>query len=152
MVTIDGLIDYLVEAGSPGDRFAGCTSAEIEAIRLDQGVPLVPRDYARFLEMVGREAGLLLRGTDAFYPEILGIKRDAQELLEGGGSGLRLEPESLVIAMHQGYQVFWFQSVREDAPRVLMHQEGSSGIMREWGSFVDYLISVHAPFLRLRGR
>lgn len=143
MSSVEAYIAEIIRDSSPQDHFEGCTDEEIEAIRLDQGVSRLPVDYAHFLRRVGRHAGLLLRGTDAFYPELLGIKTAAQVLLAENGLSNFLGTESLVIGMHQGYQIFWFPDVLADNPPVLMYQEGDQQSTMSWRSFIEYLIDVH---------
>jgi hypothetical protein len=92
-----------------------------------------------YLKRIGRGAGPLLRGTDAFFPQILGLKPDARDLFKETNSGMELGPDAFVIAMHQGYQVFWFPTVMEDDPIVLMYQEGDQDVLREWDNFTAYL-------------
>lgn len=140
--TIDELIRQLLSDRSPEDHFEGCTDAEIEALRIDQGVSRLPSDYISFLKQVGRSAGPLLRGSEAFYPELLGIKEDARELVAENRANVRIDTESFVIAMHQGYQIFWFPDVSTDKPNVLMYQEGDAVSQRMWPSFADYLLGI----------
>ena len=105
----------------------------------DQQVSRLPSAYISFLKRIGRGAGNLLVGTDAFFPRIIGLKAAAIELFAEDSAPVHLNPDVLVIAMHQGYQVFWFPTVMLDDPMVLMFQEGDRGPLRNWGSFSAYL-------------
>jgi hypothetical protein len=91
------------------------------------------------VKRIGRGAGPFLQGTDTFFPRVLGLKADARDLLRENKSGIELGPQALVFAMHQGYQVFWFPTVINDDPKVLMFQEGDRGVGREWASLAAYL-------------
>jgi hypothetical protein len=86
-------------------------------VRVNQDLPLLPSEFVRYLERMGRRADHVLAGSTAFYPDILGIKQAARELLEESGVQLPFGPEALVVAMHQGYQFFWI-------PEVLMFHGG----------------------------
>ena len=88
---------------------------------------------------MGRKAGRLLAGTDAFYPDILGLKQDASELLANNGESGLIPEGSVVFAMHQGYQVYWMASLSVDDPPVFIYQEGSPGVSSEWESFTAFL-------------
>ncbi len=140
MDDVTALIGRLIDQGTvPAESIVGCTKEEIEAVRVDQGVSRLPGSFESFLNRAGRGAGLLLRGTHAFFPQILGLKAAARDLLADGEASLDLGPDALVIAMHQGYQVFWFPTVVVDEPNVLMYQEGDRSPRMVWGNFVDYL-------------
>jgi hypothetical protein len=107
----------------------------------DQQVARLPAEYVCFLQRIGCGAGPYLRGTDTFYPRIItiGIRAAATDLFRENDTGIQLSPDAFVFAMHQGYQVFWFPSVMDDDPKVIMYQEGDKGSSREWDSFSTYL-------------
>jgi SMI1 / KNR4 family (SUKH-1) len=137
---VSTVLDRLLgEVLTPADAVSGCDESEIAEIKADQRVRRLPAAYVDFLERVGHGAGEFLAGTDAFYPRILGLKEAAEELFAEGKVKISLEAEAFVIAMHQGYQVFWFPSVTEDDPKVIMYQEGDQGAAYEWPSFSAYL-------------
>jgi hypothetical protein len=118
----------------------GLTEEEIRIVVDDQEVDRLPGRYLEFLRLMGRKAGRLLVGTDAFYPGILGLKRDAREILMDNGVTELLPEESIVFAMHQGYQIYWMASGALDDPPVFMYQEGGEGVFREWESFTAFLL------------
>ncbi|MFE9690576.1 SMI1/KNR4 family protein [Micromonospora sp. NPDC005806] len=120
-------------------ELVGISEAEIAEIARDQSVATLPSRYVEFLRLMGRKAGFLLAGTDAFYPGILGIKHDAFDLLADSGVP-GLAPRGVVVfAMHQGYQVYWMTNALSDDPPVCMYQEGDKEVSREWSSFTDFL-------------
>ena len=140
MSAVEDLIEGLVVGGLVlRSELSGCSSAEIEEIRIDQGVPAIPAEYERYLRLAGRGAGALLRGSDAFFPALLGLKCDTAALLDECGADVSLAADSLVIAMHQGYQAFWIPAVGAQKPEVVMFQEGAREICRRWGGVADYL-------------
>jgi len=140
MSDIDLVLDHLInDVLATSEQPQGCSDREIEEIMADQKVDCLPQAYTSFLERLGRGAGGLLKGTDAFYPRLIGVKDAAIELLTEDGAPIRLPPDSLVIGMHQGYQFFWFPTVAQDDPKVLMFQEGDRIPHREWGTFSSYL-------------
>jgi hypothetical protein len=143
MNSIKEILDHLVdEVLNPGESIQGCSDSEIEEIMADQHVSRLPPTYITFLKRIGRGAGELLVGTDAFFPRIIGLKAAAIGLFAEDSAPVQLNPDAFVIAMHQGYQVFWFRTVTEDDPMVIMFQEGDEGPLRSWESFSAYLCDM----------
>jgi hypothetical protein len=140
MSEISEVLDHLInDVLAPGESAQGCSGSEISELMADQGVTRLPSAYICFLKRAGRGAGQLLVGTKAFYPQIIGLKSAAKDLFTEDGVVIELENDAFVIAMHQGYQVFWFPTVIGDDPKVIMFQEGDTGPTREWVSFSAYL-------------
>jgi hypothetical protein len=140
MSDIELVLDHLInDVLTTRERPQGCSGHEIEEIMTDQKVDRLPQAYTCFLKRIGRGAGELLIGTDAFYPRLIGVKDAAIELITEDGAPIQLPPDSLVIGMHQGYQFFWLPTVAQDDPKVLMFQEGDRTPHREWGTFSSYL-------------
>jgi hypothetical protein len=124
------------------DLLMGCTDEEIEELKVDQGVSRLPASYEWFLRTMGRGAGPILRGTHAFFPQLLGLKAAGIELLAENNAEDVIMPDAFVIGMHQGYQLFWFPSVSLTEPPVLMYQEGDRANSRKWEDFETYLTDV----------
>lgn len=140
MSDIDVVLDRLLnEILAPTELVQGCSDSEIAEVIADQEVGRLPSAYLSYLKRIGRGAGRLLVGTHAFYPQILGLKAATAELFVEDGVSIQLGPQAFVIAMHQGYQAFWFPTVIAEDPEVLMFQEGDQGPARKWGSFSVYL-------------
>jgi hypothetical protein len=127
-LVLDHLINNVLAATEPP---RGCSGREIEEITADQKVDRLPEAYTCFLKRIGRGAGELMAGTGAFYPQLIGAKDAAIELLTEDGAPIQLPPDSLVIGMHQGYQFFWLATVAQGDPKVLMFQEGDRTPHRE---------------------
>ena len=118
----------------------GMTESEIEEVRLDQRVDFLPGRYVEFLKVMGRDAGPIWFGTDAFYPGILSLKDDALEILRDNDVSDLLPTGAIVFAIHQGYQIYWMTNPDQDDPPVRMYQEGTLGVARAWESFTECLI------------
>jgi hypothetical protein len=145
MAAVKSLLDGLVTSGAlRPDDLIGCSPEEIEQVRLDQRVSCLPDEYVCFLRLAGRGAGELLRGSDAFYPQLLGIKSDVGALLTDSGAEVALGAESLVIGMHQGYQAFWIPCITATEPEVVMFQEGDPDIRQKWDGIASYLDDMAA--------
>jgi hypothetical protein len=80
----------------------GCTPEEIAWIEADQGVAL-PANYRAFLRSMGRDAGGLFVGTDLVFPDILGARAGAMELLLENQVPHVLPATAVVVYLHQGY-------------------------------------------------
>ena len=134
----DGVMAQLISSGvATPDEIRGLAPDELDRIEADQGVK-VPDQYRRFLEVAGAGAGSLWKGSDAFYPAVLGIKNAAEELLIESGNPFELDADALVIIMHQGYQFFFLLGVGEDPP-VFAYVEGEPGPERVAPSFSVFL-------------
>ncbi|WP_030443678.1 SMI1/KNR4 family protein [Actinoplanes subtropicus] len=106
------------------EQLQGLTEAEIEEVERDQSAPLA-RSYRQFLELVGRGAGRFLRGSDVFYPSVLGLGDAARALLEENQVKFVLTNEDRVILMHQGYQFDFLRGAGPD-PEVWSFCEGTA--------------------------
>lgn len=129
------------EISAEGLPLIGLTEAEIAEVAADQQVARLPSSYRDFLRLMGRGTGRLLVGTDAFYPQLLGLKCDAAALLEADGQASLVPAAAVVVAMHQGYQVYWMQDLGVEDPPVYMFQEGTRAVAGAWASFTEFLRS-----------
>ncbi|MFE7854100.1 SMI1/KNR4 family protein [Streptomyces sp. NPDC057403] len=141
-----------IEANGGGPEVAGLGAEEIESVRVDQHIESLPMYYEEFLRNMGRCAGQFLIGTDAFYPEMIGIKHDALELLAENGASHLIAENAIVFAMHQGYQVYWLEPSGSDDPPVAMYQEGSAELHTRWDSFSEFLADQSSRDLALAAR
>ena len=91
-------------------------------MRVDQGVEL-PWSYECFLRSMGRDAGGIFAGSDLSYAEVLGLRRDAQELLLENESKFILPEDAVVFWMHQGYQFAFLQGSNGPNPTVRLWTE-----------------------------
>lgn len=118
----------------------GLTDREIERLRADQGVRRFPVFYEEFLLRMGRRAGSLLAGTDAFYPALLGGKERGARLLAENGVEHLMPEDAVVIAVHQDYMLYWIWPNSGEDPPVHEYVEGESAVRRSWPSFTRYLM------------
>ncbi|GGM29598.1 MULTISPECIES: SMI1/KNR4 family protein [Micromonospora] len=121
------------------DGCLGLSDDDIQRVAEDQSVGRLPGRYVEFLQVMGRKAGRLLAGTDAFYLDILGLKQEASDVLAENSVGDLIQDGSVVFAMHQGCQVYWLPGSALDDPPVFMYQEGDRGVSKVWGSFTEFL-------------
>ncbi|MEV7782667.1 SMI1/KNR4 family protein [Kitasatospora sp. NPDC088351] len=119
------------------------TNAEIDRVRDLWGIRRVPEQYGEFLSLMGRGAGGILRGTDAFFPVILDMRRAGDDFFSDNPGGIDLPDGAVVFAMHQGYQVYWMESTSLQDPPVSLYMEGEAAPMSHWGSFTEFLNSEY---------
>lgn len=99
--------------------------------------------YELFLKAMGRGAGKFFEGTDIFYPEILTIKRGAEELLREDEVPFCLSESDFVFCSHQGYQFMYFKlDELNDDPAVYYYLEGSGIIRKKWDHFSSFLLNA----------
>jgi hypothetical protein len=138
METMIQLRDLAVRRGlgNIGD-FQGLSASEIADVAADQGVAL-PAVYVAFLQVMGRKAGRLFVGTDALFPQLIGLKRDATALLDENEAPFRLEPCDVVVYMHQGYIFGYLRGSGED-PQVFEYKEGEGSAIPVGDTLSGYL-------------
>jgi hypothetical protein len=107
----------------------------IDAIEADQPARLSDA-YRAFLEVAGGGAGRFLQGSDVFYPDVIGIRATAQELL--GTHGLTLEATDRVFLIHQGAQFDFTRGGGAD-PAVWSYNDGDDAPLQTHGRFTDWL-------------
>jgi len=115
----------------------GCSSKEISIIEQHFGCKL-PQSYKDFLTIAGKSAGKLFQGTEIFFPNVLQLQLDAEELLDELGLVQLLPCDAKVFCMHQGYELNYFLPTSDDPP-VFQYVEGQLAVNQPWGSFSEFL-------------
>ena len=129
-------------------QMAGCSPGEVAEIERKFPVKL-PEVYRDWLLAMGRGAGDYLKGSDAFYPEILVIREWADELLAEDGRPIVLPSDAFVFLMHQGYQFLYFRTAEGvPDPPVLYYFTGAH--KDGWESLTSYYFQVLQDHLQLR--
>jgi SMI1-KNR4 cell-wall len=137
---IDRLVAALLSSGlALPVEITGCSDEEIALIEKDQNIK-VPRLYRDFLLRIGRGAGRLLEGSDAFFPAIIGLRKAALDLLAANSECFGLPENALVFLMHQGYLFLCLlTAVGDEDPPVLTYEEGAGVLEQRWPHFSDFL-------------
>lgn len=102
----------------------GCTPSQIAEVEADQGVPL-PASYRELLRTMGGDLGGLLVGSTVTYPDILGARAAAVELVEENRVPHLLPASAAVILLHQGYFMSFVDTAEGDDPPVRAWGEGA---------------------------
>ena len=136
------LIEEMVksELASP-DEIIGCSDAEVQGIESTFELKL-PSRYTQFLKKMGKCAGWLLEGSDAFYPEILTCRDTAEQLLAEEKSTFLLSKSRFVFLQHQGYQFLFFDTTCGEDPPVFRYLEGDKIPTKVADSFSEWLRST----------
>lgn len=130
----------LVRGGGIDDgSLKGCSPQEIASVEEHFGCAL-PSSYRDFLVLAGRGAGKLFRGTDIFYPRVLGLQKEAEDLFRELGRLDLLPAEAKVFCMHQGYELSFFLPGLEDPP-VFQFVEGADVAPCAWETLSDFLVT-----------
>lgn len=99
----------------------GLSEDQLAEVQRDQPAGIGPA-YRRFLEIAGSSAGGLFLGSDVFYPRVLGLWVDAQDLLQENSSEFSLTHDDRVVLMHQGYEFNFLRGAGLD-PEVWEYSE-----------------------------
>ncbi|MCG8916363.1 SMI1/KNR4 family protein [Actinokineospora sp. PR83] len=130
------VIDLLTTTGrARPEDIRPCTLDEISEIRTARGGSLHPQ-YEQFLAVMGGGAGILLRGTDFFHPDVVNIGVEGIELLTDDDALDLLPAGSTLVGLHGGSELYWI----EPDGTVRWYKEGR-GIYRSWPSFPEFLLA-----------
>ncbi|MFE4516000.1 SMI1/KNR4 family protein [Kitasatospora sp. NPDC056783] len=133
-----GVMSRILDA-YPGslDGAVGLTPEEIALIEEDQGVTL-PEDYREFLALAGGGGFRAFQGESYEFPEILGIKEYARDILEEAAPGESLDG-CVVVLGHQGH-IYAFIGPAEKGGKVYEVSETCEGVHECAPSFASYLL------------
>lgn len=132
--------EYLIRRGmATRQTIVGCTQAEIGEVCRVQGVDSLPQQYELFLLLAGRRAGQFLRGTDFYFPDQADEEfvAHAHELLTENKVSHLMKPGSVVMGMHQGYQIYWIEPVGA----VNFYSETETSVRRTWTTLAEFLFN-----------
>jgi hypothetical protein len=105
----------LIDAGIESEEIAGCTTDEMNQYESTVGQKL-PMEYRRFLEVMGRSAGVFLEDLDAFYPGVLSatkrVRAVAAEMDEP------IPDDAIVIAHNRAESYVFVRASDGDDPPV----------------------------------
>ncbi len=104
--------------------FEGCSEDQISQVAQAQGIETLPEVYRDILSLMGRRAGRFLVGSEAYYPEIMGLRSAAESLLRENRVPYCLPANAFVFLMHQGYFFCYFLCGGTDDPAVYYYCEG----------------------------
>ena len=144
MFTIKEMKLRLLQLGRTTEKdFVGCTDDEIQNVKNSQRVKYLPSIYEEFLSTMGRAAGDLFIGTNAFFPDLLRVKETALMLLEDCNFAFQLPDNVFVLSEHQGYQFHYFECNKDvDDPPVWWYIERKTQPEKISESLSDYFEDI----------
>jgi hypothetical protein len=147
------IVDRMAVLHGSEEEIQGANADEIGELEADAGGRL-PRTYRRFLEVMGRSAGALLRGSDYSIAQDhrLRLRDSAQRIIDRSQSGWELPADAFVFLVHHGYQ-FLFFNLDGDDPEVYRFTEADSEPKQIAGSLTEFFrlrIENHERLVRDR--
>lgn len=126
MLPINDIHDIASYLASNEMDLIPCTPEEVNSLQTYFNISF-PKVYVDFLLLMGKEAGAYMRGTDAFYKELLPLMTYAKETLEEAQLA-PLPQNAFVFWMHQGYIYAYFTTDGGDNPPVTVLYESGEVI------------------------
>ncbi|MEV6901523.1 hypothetical protein [Amycolatopsis sp. NPDC051372] len=118
----------------------GLSDAEVEEVRRDQSVAELPREWRRFLSLMGRRAGgLLFEDADLFYPHILGIKRQALDELPSLRGRVARADDLVVVGTCRDCEFYVVGGPHAAGSEVVRYIKGEEAPSYGWPSFTALL-------------
>jgi len=125
--------------GEDGD-IKGCDSVEIQKIEQKEDVSL-PAAYVLFLQEIGKSAGDFLRGDDLYFPDMIGLKSGAKELIKESDATVELTDSDFVFADHHDYVYLYFDTNHSEDPPVYRYIEGDEEPEKVFEHFSEWVES-----------
>lgn len=139
---IELLEQYLIESGlTLRSDFRGCSLGEIRQVENAFGLTL-PAFYVAFLHKMGRDTGRFMKGSSVRYPELLKLRKYAEELLTETSTNFKLGKKDFVFFVHQGYQFAYFQADKGDDPEVWCFDERWDSPQKKWTSLSAFFKGI----------
>lgn len=155
--------DYINQYPEVTKEFRGCNNEKIVKLENKLKVKL-PASYLEFLKWFGYKGGLMLRGSDVYYPYLIGTVWDSyieegiypedtsllkfsKELLnQYNFDGEELLKNAIIIFSHQGTAFRYINQNEGEDPKVYMFAEQGEWLEKgpmAWAeSFSEYLLST----------
>ncbi|MEV4598458.1 hypothetical protein AB0K15_13720 [Amycolatopsis sp. NPDC049253] len=118
----------------------GLSDAELEEVRRDQNVAELPREWRRFMSLMGRRVGgLSFEDTELFYPQILGLKTEALDEFPSLRSRIAHADGLVVVGMHQEREFYVMGGPHAAGVEVVRYVKGEEAPSHGWSSFTELL-------------
>jgi SMI1-KNR4 cell-wall len=120
----------------------GAAATEIGELETYAGGSL-PDTYRRFLSVMGRSAGALLRGSDCLLTQRHGLRlrESAERIIHRSGAGFELPQDAFVFLVHHGYQFLYFHLQQGDDPPVFRFSDADQTANQIADSFSSFLLA-----------
>jgi hypothetical protein len=121
---LETITDIAYYLRNKGEELKPLNPDQIKDIEEKLNVRL-PEIYKQFLRLMGKGAGSYMKGSSAFYNEILFLKKWAIELVSENKID-SLPGDAFVFWMHQGYQIAYFRLSEGNDPPVYFFSESTN--------------------------
>ncbi|MEU4666734.1 hypothetical protein AB0F91_01905 [Amycolatopsis sp. NPDC023774] len=119
---------------------SGLSDAELEEVRRDQDVAELPREWRRFLSLMGRRVGgLLFVDTELFYPQILGLKTEALDEFPSLRGRIAHADGLVVVGLYQEREFYVMGGPHGAGAEVVRYVKGEDVPSYGWPSFTELL-------------
>ncbi|MEO1166277.1 MAG: SMI1/KNR4 family protein [Chloroflexota bacterium] len=150
------LLNKTESAGINRNSFEGCTTEEIQALMVSQGVERLPKKYVEYLEVMGKRTPFMLEEAIR-YNELLGVKDQLKRFLEVElPIDFDFPKDSFVVRMYWGASTpvayFHTDSELDDPPIHLWVESGNSKgyeITIESDNFTEYFENLIDGYIKL---
>jgi hypothetical protein len=122
------------------DDVEGVSSAEISQLENSFRV-ILPNSYKEFLLAFGRKAGNLFSDVNFFFPDILKLKDELEEMIDEESLAFRLPDNAFVFSAYQGFQYHYFVCDGNEDPAVYRILDGGHPPEKVSESFTAYFRS-----------
>lgn len=99
-----------------------CQESEVEEIEQRLGEAL-PAAYREFLLWMGKDGGGLLGSAQFYYPDVLELRDEAQEILQGSAATVALPDDAFVFCIQQSVLVHFMRLSEGANPPIYTYNE-----------------------------
>lgn len=142
MNKISDFKEKLINVGlAKNNEIIGVSIDDINFVEKKFSIEL-PTVYKDFLAVMGRNAGKLAEDIDFYFPRIIELKNEAEEMIEDKHDAFYLPVKSFVFSAYQGFQYHYFICDGKNDPEVYRLFDGGEVPKKVANSFSEYLISM----------
>ncbi|HZZ81139.1 MAG TPA: SMI1/KNR4 family protein [Gemmataceae bacterium] len=121
-------------------ELVGCTEDEIR--QLEEGSKFrLPAAYRSFLARMGKSAGRMFVGSDAFFDILVQVQAWTQDMLAEAGHPGIIPPDAFTFLMHGGYIVLFFRTSEGDDPLVYRLNQSDTVSIKIADRFSEFLVA-----------
>jgi len=101
---------------------------------------LLPNKYKKFLHLFGKKCGQLFTGDCIYYPELLTIKKNYNEMIFDDSMDFKIPKNAFVFFSYENHTFYYFICDGNDDPIVYSILEGDEKAEVAYASFTRFLI------------
>lgn len=142
MIQIKDIRSELLQKGLATEgTLKGISIADIG--RIESSIDLqLPKAYKSFLTSFGKKAGKLADDVVFLYPEILGLRKELEDMVDEESLDFEIPSKAFVFSGYQGFQYHYFICDGKENPAVYRIMDGGGVSQKVADTFTDYLKSM----------